>query len=82
MRQIGQAVEVRIDRFTAPGKVNQRRLVAAVALLALESGDATADRLGTVRRTALHDLGVEGRKFAGIEANGYLRRQVRSGPPA
>jgi hypothetical protein len=73
MRKVEHAVEIRVHGLAAPGKLDQRGLLAAISLLSLKSGDPVPHCLGTVGRTALDNLSVEGREFAVVEADGDLR---------
>src|SRR5680860_1559624 len=80
VRQVEHPVEVGVDGLTAPRQVNERRLLAAVALLSLKACDPAAHGLGTVGGSTLDDLGVQGCQLAVIEPDGYLRGHVHSVP--
>lgn len=78
MRAVEHAVEIGVDGLTASGKFDESGLLAAIALVSLEAGDAVPDSLRTVGGTALEDFSVEGRELAVIEADGDLRGHRRS----
>ena len=80
MRQIEDAVEIRVDRLTASSELDERGLFVPVALLPLEPGDPTTDGLGTIRGSALGDLGVESRELAVVETDGDLGSHPASVP--
>lgn len=80
MRQIEHAVEIRIDRLTAPGKLDESGLLASVTLISLKAGDPVTDGLGTACGTTLADLGIERRELTVVETDGNLSGHAASIP--
>ncbi len=78
MGQVEHTVEIWIDRLAPSGKVDEDGLFPAITLISLESGDPVADGLGTIGRTTLDNLSVEGRKLTVVQTDGDLRGHDRS----
>lgn len=78
MWQIENAVQIRVDRFTASSELDECGLFVPVTLFTLKSGDPAPNGLGAIRGPALDDLSVERRKVAISETNGYLGGHVSS----
>ncbi|PZS05126.1 MAG: hypothetical protein DLM56_04130 [Pseudonocardiales bacterium] len=80
MREVEHTVEIRVNRLTSSSEVEESGLLAAITLISLEAGDPVPDCLGTVGRTPLDDLSVEGGELAVVETDGDLRGHHRSVP--
>ena len=72
MGQVEDAIQVGVDDFAPTDEFDQCGFLGAIALVTLQTGDAPADGLGSVGGSSLGDLGVEGREFLVLKANGDL----------